>query len=170
MPGPNEFEPLTRGAIDRKYDELMAELDRHQRALALPEYGQDLENEARDLLNVSRARIRGMSAEECEEAAILLQQLAFHLQRRQNRCDSTVLWCEESIRWVIAREVVVGRGYLFEERKALAIRQNAVASRLQALKVQAEVLARDIAYLSVRIENQARRFSDMAKIKGKQHG
>jgi hypothetical protein len=148
----------------------METLERHRKALALPEQNMLAVNEATPLLNVTKAQMRGMTAEDCEEAALLLQQWSFHLQRRANLLQATVEWCEEAIRHVIAEDVSKMPGWSFDERRAVAVRRSEAASRFQALKVQAQVMAADIAYCPVRVENQARRFADLARTKVKQHG
>lgn len=170
MNGQEESSTPTPKTVDQRYEELLTELDRQQNRLGLPARNQQAENEATSLLDVTRTELRGMSAEQCEEAAILLQQFSFHIQRWQNRCQSTIDWCEANIKHIIAPEVGKMPGYSLEERRPLAVRGNTAATKLQTLKVKAEGMATDIAYLSTRVENQARRFADLAKIKVKHHG
>lgn len=156
--------------VQQRHEELLAELDRRQASLALPPIRSDQESEVTGLLEVSRAQIRGMTAEECHEAAILLQQEAFHLQRYVNRCQAQVDWIESNIVYLLAPAEAAQRYVSPATRRALAVRNNPVAWEFHSRQVKARTLAADIAYLSSRVEWQAKFFDNMARTKGKQHG
>lgn len=170
MSGPNVSATPTGIMVDVRLNELLEELESQQRSLGLPAVNTDLHNEATALMDVTRDGLRGMSAEHLAESAILLQRFGFYLQRRYNRCIATRNWCESGIRHAIAETVGKVTGYSLEERRPLAIRQSVVATKLNKLKVKAESLATDIEYMAVRVEYQARLFSNLAGIKVKQHG
>lgn len=148
---------------------LVEELDRRQANLALPTQnatGTDVQV----LLDMDRARIRGMTAEDCGEAALLLRSEAYYLQRYHNRVGAVAKWCEARLREIIAHDVGQVKGWSYQERAALAIRQNDAARRCNDVMVQAQTYAEDVNYLAARVEQAGQEYSNLARIKQKQHG
>lgn len=170
MSGPNESATPTPRTVEQCHKELLAELDRQQARLALPPQPAQIKNSVTPFMDLTQAQIRSMTAQECEEGAVLLQQLAFYVQRHYNRCQAVMDWCEERIRLVIAPDVGKMTGYSLEERRPLAVSRSPIAMKIQAVKSEAQSKLADIAYIPQRVENQARRLSDLAKTKVKQHG
>lgn len=170
MSGDNESSPPL--SLKTRVPDLLSEIDRLERSLALPDFDkQDLAlNAVTGLLEISREQLRGLSAEECQENAILLAQLAFHVQRKENRLKAVVEMCQANLPMLIAQTVGSQRGNSLEERRLLAIKNHPVAWKLKQLETQYQLQLTGLNYLAMRIEYYSRLFHEQAKIKGKQHG
>ena len=170
MSGDNESSPPL--PLKARVADLLNEIDRLEHSLALPAFDkQDLAlNSVTSLLEISRQELRGLSAEECQENAILLAQLAFHVQRKENRLKTVVQMCQANLPMLIAQTVGSQRGNSLEERRLLAIRNNPVAYKLKQVEIQHDLQLTSLGYLAMRIEFYSRLFAEQAKIKGKQHG
>ena len=73
---------------------LMSEqkLDAWEGELALPKISLEVENEARRLLGLSPTELKQMDAFACGEAAYVLTQFAFFLQRAVNKETARIRW------------------------------------------------------------------------------
>lgn len=171
MAGEDEFAtPTPRKTVDERVAALLDELDEMQAALGLPPVRDTDDGEAARLMGLRAAELHGMTAVEAGEAATVLAGLAFHVQRKQNRWLSVAKWCDQSVRHVIAREVGNVRGYSYEERRSLAVRNDDVALKLEAVRLKAELQLTDLSYYANRIEYFARSFENLSQLKRKQHG
>lgn len=150
-----------------KLEAFQAALDRFEADLNLPPLKTGLETEVTKLLELDRVSLRGMSEEECFESCVLLASFATHLQRACNHSRATLKWCETNIRSIIAEVVGKVPGWAYEERRPLAIKQNASATRLEALRVQYQARLDTIEYLSTRVEKQAEFLADLGHTKRK---
>jgi hypothetical protein len=149
--GPPASEPPTPPAAEARLKEVDALLDDYERGLGLPTaFAKEIETEATALMNMPPAVLRKMSAVELGEAAFILRQFSFHLQRAVNRELSRVTWCEENIKAVIAKTVHTYRGVSFEERKLQAVRENDAAAKVDKLRVHAKLRVDRVSFLSAK--------------------
>lgn len=122
------------------------------------------------LLAPTRESLRGMSAEECGEAALLLAQLGFHLQRLANRERTTAQMTRERL----AREVVPRTASLSykspEEKWHLALSQDEGLRELEQVRCQALAQLGRIEFLASRVEQMAKLYDSLQQTKRKQHG
>jgi hypothetical protein len=102
------------------------------------------------------AEVRRLAPVDLGYAALALSQFAFRLQRAVNRELARVTWAAESVRSVIARTVAKYPGYSFEERRLQAVRDNDVATRLDQIRVRAQLRVDRLSYLSGRASDMAR--------------
>lgn len=56
------------------------------------------------ILELSRAQLRGMSTEDCGESAFILAQYAVFIQKEQNRQKVRIDWAERELSDIISRE------------------------------------------------------------------
>src|ERR1700732_5053898 len=120
-----------------RLEDVKNELRRLEAQLGLPPFAK-CENEATELLKATRARLRGMSAEECGEAAAILAQLGFHIQRALNWHRMVVDWCRECIDRMLTGGIARATGWKFEERRLHALRESKTAQQVDALWVRAQ--------------------------------
>ena len=154
-----------------RYADLYEKLNKHQALLALPpEFVGGGESEVPKLMDVTRAELRAMTHEEVAEASVLVQIASFAVQRWQDRCLAVAHWASEAITHMIADEMGTLHSFAFKDRRAAAIKNNPMASKLNALKVQAEALSKDVDYLAARLEHTARVYENLSRVKLKQHG
>jgi hypothetical protein len=75
-----------------RIDAFKAEIESWQAKLGIPAATCDLK-QAEAILTMSRERLEAMSASEAADAAFVLAQLAFELQRRENGLAAFDRWC-----------------------------------------------------------------------------
>src|SRR6187402_2410589 len=127
MSGPNELETANE-AMDR----VNAALDEYERGCGLPKLG--MHSEAEQYLNMNHDDINRLNAEQCGEAAIVLAQYGFHLQRCSNKEVARLSWATDAIKRAITDSMGNVIGASFEERKMKAVKQNEYANKLDQIK------------------------------------
>lgn len=163
MNGEEELESTQ--AIVQKYDEA---LNKYETGIGLNSYV--LHSEAEKYLNMPHDELRKLSAEDCGEAAVVLAQLSFSIQKHYNQELARIGLCEEEIRRTITNEISQYRGNSFEERKMQAIRGNDKAIKLDRIKGWAQARANRLSYLASKIEFLSRTFLDYQQTKRRQAG
>jgi len=124
-------------------------------------------NEVNRFLTMSMAEIRRMSAEECGEAAVILNQAATYIQLETNSIQADINWCEEYVAFLIA-ETIAGCGTQytpFEYRQKIAIKQNDVAKQLQSILINAKARFQLLSYMPNQLRATAMAFSDLQQTK-----
>jgi hypothetical protein len=127
-------------------------------------------NEVNQFLTMTISEQRKLSAEECGEAAIVLNQAATYIQLETNRMQADIDWCTEYINWIIAQDVAnVGTKYTpYEYRRILAIKQNDVAMKLQKVISRAQLRIKSLAYMPTQLRATAASFADLQQTKRSQ--
>jgi hypothetical protein len=138
------------------------ELDGWEASLGLPRLPPECSSEASRLLSLPPEAIRKLSGPECSEAAVLLMSYAVFLQRAAGREQSRARWAEESIRRITAVNAASQKGFSYQERLALAVRESPAASELDRARVMALSRLDRIVYVSTKVEGLARAFMSMA--------
>ncbi len=123
------------------------------------------EAESKRLVGMPPSQLHKMTAEECGEAAYTLRQFAYHLQKAANRELARVNWANESIRRVIATIVAHTRGASAEERRALAIREDDVATKYDVIRVLAQTRIDRLSFLGIRVSEMARSLEALQQTK-----
>lgn len=131
----------------------------HKIDVALAEYEQlrglppfKINGEAEKYLNISLTELRQLSSVDCAEAAVLLAEFAFSLQRSYNEEMAKVNWATDEIRHAIAQEIKQYTAPSAEERKLLAIQGNEYAAKLDKICRWTKAKADRLAYLAGRAE------------------
>lgn len=126
---------------------------------------EETENEVAKLLTMTPGDLREMDAVACAEAAVLLEEFAFHIQRAENRQKTRVNWANARIEKMIAPNLHKQPGYSHEERRAKAISQDDAAMATEQERLNAAVRLDRISYLSNRISTMAKRLAELASMK-----
>jgi hypothetical protein len=143
--------------VDDRVAELDRSLDGYEAGLGLPADGfPEVEQEAKRLLGLSPSVLRKMSAVEAGEAAYVLRQFSFHLQRAVNREQGRVRWAEECIKQTVAKTVNQYKGVSYEERKAQAVRDNDAALKMDRVRVHAQLRVERVAFLAAKVGDMAK--------------
>jgi hypothetical protein len=138
-------------------------LDEYETKQGLP-VGQP-HREAERYLNINHKELSKMSPEECGEAAVVLAQYAFHLQRSYNAELSRINWSADNVSRTISDEIQQYRASSLEERRQLAIRGNEYASKLDQIRTWAQARADRLSYLSSRVEFLAKSMMELQQTK-----
>lgn len=163
MNGPKELENAK--SVMEKIDAALAD---YEKASGLPSITPN--SEAEQYLNMSHKELQPMTAELCGEAAVVLAQYSFHLQRCYNSELARITWAEDSIRRTITDSINQVRGASFEERKMQATKQNEYAFKLDQIRTWAKCRADKLSYLASKVEFLARTFLDLQQTKRRQNG
>lgn len=141
-------------------------LDEYERSQGLPKLVPH--NEAETYLNMSRGEMHKMYPDDCGEAAVILAQYAFHIQRACNEELARMNWAEDMIKKTIAYEISQYKAASYEERKIQAVNGNDFTSKLDKIRIWAKARYDRIAYLSSKIEFLAQTFRDLQQTKRRQ--
>ena len=111
-------------------------------------------------LDCNRETLEKLDSTECVYVSIEIMQYSLFVQRLYNREKSRRDWALANIRVSIANEINQYKAYSYEEKKNMAIANNAFASNLdkyvticQAKMTRLEGLADKLGYLSRTFEN-----------------
>ena len=153
-------------SIDDKILNLDKVLDDFESSTGLPlNTPKTIEIEAKRLLELEPEYLSKLSAEQCGEASVVLEQFSFYLQKIMNRESSKIKWSNEAINKIIGSTILFQKGYGFEERRIAAIRENDAATKLQNIKVKHELRAERISYLSSKIDSLSKSFIALQQTK-----
>lgn len=127
-------------------------------------------NDVQKFLTVTQSEIRRMSAEECGEASVVLNQSATYIQLEINRIQADIDWCEQYIHFLISESIAnCGSQYTpFEYRKEIAIKQNDVATKLKSIVVQAQLRLQTLSYMPNQLRATSLSFSNLQQTKRQQ--
>jgi hypothetical protein len=114
--------------------------------------------------------LRKMNAEECGETAFLLAQFSLFLQKEYNTENSRLNWCQEQINKTIANTTLQqGSKYSpYEERKNLAIREDAVAYKLNDIKVYVHARLDRLYFLAQHVQFLSKTLIELQQTKRRQ--
>lgn len=165
MSGENELKTPT---IDDKHVKIIALLKQYPVKVGLGLL-QPI-NEVNRYLTMTVNEQRKLTAEECGEAAVILNQSATYIQLEINRIKADINWCNNYINWLVANKVMeYGSTYTpFEYRRLLASRDNDVAMQLHGIIADAELQEQSLAYLPNALRATASSFGDLQQTKRSQ--
>jgi hypothetical protein len=136
----------------RKWDRI---LDEYESRTGLMPFLNDYTNtEAMHFLNMGRNQIEKLTPADCGAASLVLNELAFHIQRAYNREIARVNWSDSTIKSILANEVNNYKGYSYAERLQQAIRGNSHARKLWKINLYAKQRADRLNFLSSSINNR----------------
>lgn len=152
-------------ALDKRHAAILQLLQSYPEQIKLGVLQPD--NETEKLLNLTRADLRRMTAEDCGEAAFILNRMATYIQLQYNQIQADIEWCQQNIDAIISRSVdKYGSQYLpYEYRRNLAIMQDDVAKKLQGIIVQAKLRLTSLSFLATQIHAQARSLENLQQTK-----
>ena len=136
-----------------KWDKI---LDEYECSTGLPAFTNSYTNDdAKSFLSMDRRQIEQLSPQDCAAAALILNELSFHMQRAFNRENARVNWAENIIKATVANEVQGYKGYSYAERLEQAIKNNSHAQKLRRIKVYAKQRADRLSFLASNVNNRA---------------
>ena len=136
-----------------KWDKI---LDEYESSTGLTPFLTAYKNpEATEYMHMNRGHIEKLGPQDCASAALILNELSFHVQRAYNREIARVNWAEDTIKGLIAHEVQNYKGFSYAERLEQAIRNNSHASKLKRIKIYAKQRSDRLSLLSSNINNRA---------------
>jgi len=165
MSGENESKKPT---IEEKHNRIEALLRRYPAKVGLGVLQPS--NEVERFLTMQTTEIRRLNAEECGEAAVVLNQAATYIQLELNRMQADAAWCNQYIDWLIAQNITqYGTQYTpFEYRKVLAIKDHDIAMQLQQIVTQIQLRVQSMSYIPNQLRATAASFSDLQQTKRSQ--
>lgn len=146
-----------------RMDKIVAALDEYERSVGLPEIVPH--SEAEQYLNMTHIELNRLTAIQCGEAAVVLAQYAFHIQRSHNKELARANWAEDSTDREVAASLNQHSAYSFKERRLLAVADNDYAVNLDKIKTWAKARAERLAYLATRVEFLSKTMLDLQQTK-----
>lgn len=153
-------------SVDERLRKVNAALDSYERELGLNQIV--LHNEGEQYFNMTHDQLRKLTWEQCGEAATVLAQSSFHLQRGYNKEVATANWARDLALRTIADEIGNYQGASAEERKQKALKGNEFANKLEQIRMYAQARSDRIGYLSSRVEFLAKTMLELQQTKRKQ--
>jgi hypothetical protein len=126
-----------------------------------------------NLLTLTPAALNKMSVEDCAEGALLLSQEATYIQSQLNMLQSKMDWCKRRIDKIIAPIIrsQLQRYMDASYKRALAIKEDDVADRLQAVYDETASYHSRLSYLPTSLRSQADKLSKYQETKrGQNYG
>lgn len=160
----NNGEKESKISEEERFDSL---LDNYEKSIGLSSIPNNVEFPCMKFLYLSQEEIRKMTAEDCSEACVLLNNFSFHLSRTINREKSKLRWCNEKIFKTVSERLTEYRYFSPEERMALAVKDDDYAQKIKSLSVKIQARIDRIEYLPIRIEKVSDMFSNLAYSKRK---
>jgi len=168
MSGENESKTQKTETVEEKHGRIQMLIKRYPSEVGLGLLRPA--NEVERFLTMTSTELRRLSAEECGEASIIINQEATYIQLQLNMIKADINWCNKYIEWLIARTITqYGTKYTpFEYRRLLASRDNDVAMKLHQIIANAEAKAECLAYIPNQLTAAAKSFSELQQTKRSQ--
>lgn len=156
-----------KSSIEERATRLEEDLIGLERSLGIPALaGEDeVTGETRKILSLPPSELRKMSAVQAGEAAFVMGQYSHRLQQVVNRELSKAIWAAENIKKIIAPRVGGYKGVSFEERRLAAVYDNEAAAKLETIRVQCQIKAERLSFLSTKADNLAKTLQSIAASK-----
>jgi hypothetical protein len=118
-------------------------------------------------LSPTPAELNKMSLEDCLEGALLLSQEATHIQSHLNVLKSKMEWCERRINKIIAPIIKTQlQRYMENElKRAMAIRSDDVAEKLQRIYNEASSYHTRLSFIPMRLSTQSDKLVKYSEVK-----
>jgi hypothetical protein len=168
MSGENESKTQKTETLDLKREKVARLLEKYPAKVGLGALSPN--NEVERFLAMTTMEIRRLNAEECGEAAVVLNQAGTYIQLQLNTLRADIDWCNKYVDWIVAGPITHygGKYTPFEYRRLLASKDNDVATKLHKIVSDAELQAKCIEYLPNQLRATARSFSDLQQTKRSQ--
>lgn len=151
----------------RRFNRVKRKLEEFSQDIGFPADGAGASQE---IMEISGADFRKMTAEQCEEVVVDLANYALHVRRTLNRETAYSQWLASKINMAIADELNQYEGYYSQEqRRAKAIVNNAYAKELEELRINTEMKIAVLAELPFQINQLCRVASDVRNGKRQSH-
>lgn len=118
------------------------------------------------MLQLEPAALRLLSAEDCGEAVVILEQFAFFLQRSMNQEEVCATRAAAVLSRLLPELLRSRREYMFEERKLMAVESSPECQRWECRRVNAELRLKTLQYLANRISRLADALRNLQTTKG----
>ena len=162
-------EPISK-KIDEDWSKVEEALQQFEKRIGL---GGLAPSAVTNLLTLTPAALNKMSGEDCAEGALLLSQEATYIQSQLNVLQSKMDWCKRRIDKIIAPIIrsQLQRYMDASYKRALAVKEDDVADRLQAVYDEAASYHSRLSYLPTSLISQADKLSKYQETKrGQNYG
>ncbi len=154
-------------SLEDKLKQINEYLDKYEANLGIPQV--KFHNDAEQYFNMSQIVLVKLTAEECDEAAIVLSQYSFHLQRAYNKELAVFNWLEEILNLAVNKQLSQYTAPSAAERKLCVINGDDYANKLNRLRLYVKLRIDKISYLSNKVEHLANTFKDMKQTRRRKY-
>jgi hypothetical protein len=156
----------TASTINEQYTRLQDKISEYTKQVWIPSI--QTVNDIDRYLNLNATELKLLSIDECAEAAYLLSQRAFYIQREYNTQKARHSWLDQKLRKAIAESDGQFKKYMnFEEKRSMITlpTNNEAYHRLEQLRLETVIKMNELDMLSVKIENFAKFFTELFRSK-----
>ena len=140
-------------------------IDEYEKAIGLPTFQETNENsEVQRYLSMDRGSMEKLTLEDCAEAALILGNYSFYLQRALNRENARVNWATTLLKELVSGKELQYSGS-WDSQFHQAIKGDDFARGVLKIKRYAQQRADRITYLATSIKNISDLFVNLQKAK-----
>lgn len=141
-------------------------LDNYEKLIGIPEFSA-FDTEQIDRYFVMRIeQLNKLSAIECAEAAYVLAQYSFYLQRMYNRESSKNRWASDQMTKLVCDKIENYDTYMkYDNKIALIAKENDVVKKIQSIINYTEQIKERLNFLSTSVKNMCDIMSNLQKAK-----
>lgn len=119
-------------------------------------------------LNMEEEDLHKMSAEECGNAAYLLNKMALYLQRVINKEQQRITWATNVIESMLVKKLNNYSAFKTDDKMKEAIQDDAVAQKLDSIRNFAKQRIDRLSYLPARVSGMANSLDSLQQTKRRQ--
>lgn len=146
--------------LAKQVDDLLRQ---YEQSLGINNTNPDIK--AEKYLTMSEDEMKVMNGEDAARASIVLAQYSFYLQRSINIENRRMNWAQSMIDRTVLPSMKNYNASSAPERRAMAIKENSFATKLESLRCQAQARFDQMNYLSAKVDALSYRFSEYQQTK-----
>jgi len=141
-------------------------LDEYENKIGLSKYEDDInDNGAQKYLSLSREEMERLDLEDCAEISVVLNSLAYHIQRCHNRETSRVFWANSQLKQLVSGKETQFSGS-WESQYNQAIQSDDYTRKLYSIYQHAKQRAERLSFLANSIKSVGESFVNLQRAKG----
>jgi hypothetical protein len=154
----------TESNLDIKIQELERQLEEYTTTVGLRHI--IIDSSVENYMHMNQKEMLSLSSEECAGAEAVLTKAAAHIQLQTNKYAAKVRWCQDYITHIIAENIhQYGNKYTpYEYKRRLAIQDSEVATKLEQIRVQVQLLIDTMEYIPTHMRQVAKSFENIQKL------
>jgi hypothetical protein len=154
---------VEKSPIVEKMEHLVSVLDIYERTVGLANIG--VKDEVDGYINLSILELNKMSAEECGNAAYIIEQRAYHVQMQLNKEVARITWADDLIEKAVLPRMNNYKAFKDEDKMKLAIQDDDYTKKLQEIKIYARMRIDRLSFMANRLNNLANKLDSLQQTK-----
>lgn len=145
-------------------------LDEYEKLSGIPEFRMFDDSQISKYFNMSIEQLNKLSGMECAEAAYMLAQYSYYMQRLYNRESAKNKWAHSQMARMVCDKMDSYDTYMkYEHKIELIAKENTAVQRLQSIILYSSQIMERLNFLSTSIKNMCEIMSNIQKAKSYQN-